>query len=242
MSKIAILSDIHGNLSALKNVLVDAEKMGAERFILLGDVIDYGMHSNEVIEELRKIDDKVICNIWGNHEYAVMNEDYGRFSSERAKISAKYTRTILTEDSIDYITDKMDAGKTVELILDGKKALCIHGIMKERYWAPIDTSSDLSSYSQYDFVLSGHNHVPHCFDEYYEIDDPKMRNKRKCIFVNPGSVGQPRNNNNRAQYCIIDFGTEEITFRKVDYDIQSEMDAFDGSVDDFYRERLRYGI
>ena len=69
-----------------------------------------------------------------------------------------------------------------------------------------------------------------------------MRNRRKCIFVNPGSVGQPRNQNNRAQYCIIDFGTEEITFRKVEYDIQSEMDAFNGKVDDYYRERLRYGV
>ena len=76
--RIAVLSDVHGNLSALRNVLEDAEKMGAKRFILLGDVIDYCMHSNEVIELLKRIDDKVICNIWGNHEYAIMNDEIGR--------------------------------------------------------------------------------------------------------------------------------------------------------------------
>ena len=69
-----------------------------------------------------------------------------------------------------------------------------------------------------------------------------MRNKKKCIFINPGSVGQPRNHNNRAQYCLLDVITGNIEMRKVEYDIQSEMDAFDGSVDDFYRIRLRDGI
>ena len=74
------------------------------------------------------------------------------------------------------------------------------------------------------------------------MNDPKMRNRKKCIFINPGSVGQPRNQNSRAQYCVIDFGTEEISFRKIEYDVQSEMDAYDGSVDDYYKERLRYGV
>ena len=241
MSKIAILSDIHGNISALKNVLADVGKMGAERFIILGDVIDYCMHSNEVIEMLKNIDDKVICNIWGNHEYAIMKDDYTRFSSQRGVDCAKYTKSILTEASFDYI-GKMDCKGMKELTIDGKKVLCVHGDMDDHYWSSVRTFSDLSSYKDYDYVLSGHGHRPHCFDEYYEIDDPKMRNRRKCIFVNPGSVGQPRNQNSRAQYCIIDFGTEEITFRKVEYDIQSEMDAFNGKVDDYYRERLRYGV
>ena len=239
--RIAVLSDIHGNISALRNVLKDAEDMGAERFIILGDMIDYCMHSNEVIESLRKIDDRIICNIWGNHEHAIMNDEYDRFSSERGKVCARYTRSILTKDSFDYIR-KMDSKGRTELKIDGKRILCVHGDIMDSYWSSIRTSSDLSSYDGYDYVLSGHSHIPHFFEEYYKIDDPKMRNKRKCIFINPGSVGQPRNQNNRAQYCIIDFGTEEITFRKVEYDIQSEMDAFNGKVDDYYRERLRYGV
>ena len=240
--RIAVLSDIHGNLSALRNVLDDAEGQGVDGFIVLGDVLDYCMHPNEAIGLLRKIDDRIVCSIWGNHEFAIMNDNYDRFSSERAIISAKHTKSILTEDSIDYINNRMDRNTEAELKIDGKRILCIHGIMKDRYWAAIDTTSDPSPYEGFDYVLSGHNHIPHFFEQYYRIDDPKMRDRRKCIFVNPGSVGQPRNHNSRAQYCIIDFVNEEITFRRIEYDIDSEMDAFDGSVDDFYKDRLRYGL
>ena len=240
--KIAVMSDIHGNISALRNVLKDAEDMGAERFIILGDTVDYCMHSNEVIELLRKIDDKVVCNIWGNHEYAIMKDDYSRFSSQRGADCARYTKSILTEGSFDYIEKNMDDSGMAELNIDGKRILCIHGDLSDHYWSSVRTTSDLTPYKDYDYVLSGHGHRPHCFDQYYEIDDPKMRNRRKCIFINPGSVGQPRNQNSRSQYCILDFGTEEISFRKVEYDIQSETDAYDGNVDDYYKERLRYGV
>ena len=240
--KIAVMSDIHGNISALRNVLKDAEAMGAERFIILGDTVDYCMHSNEVIVLLRKIDDKVVCNIWGNHEYAIMKDDYCRFSSQRGADCARYTKSILTEGSFDYIEKNMDDSGMAELNIDGKRILCVHGDLSDHYWSSVRTTSDLTPYKDYDYVLSGHGHRPHCFDQYYEIDDPKMRNRRKCIFINPGSVGQPRNQNSRSQYCILDFGTEEISFRKVEYDIQSEMDAYDGNVDDYYKERLRYGV
>ena len=241
MTRIAVLSDIHGNLSALKNVIEDAERMGAERFIILGDVIDYCMHSNEVIGILKKIDDRVICNIWGNHEYAIIEDDYGRFSSQRGADCARYTKSILTEDSFDYIRG-MERSGMAEFTIDGKRILCVHGDISDHYWSSIRPTSDLAPYGAYDYVLSGHGHRPHCFDNYYEVNDPKMRNRTKCIFINPGSVGQPRNQNSRAQYCVIDFGTEEISFRKIEYDVQSEMDAYDGSVDDYYKERLRYGV
>ena len=195
--RIAVLSDIHGNLSALRNVLEDAERMGAEKYIILGDVIDYCMHSNEAIGLLKKIDDKVLCNIWGNHEYAIMNDEYDRFSSERGKACARYTKSILTKDSFDYIR-KMGSKGRVELNIDGKKILCLHGDIMDSYWSSIRNSSDLSSYEGYDYVLSGHSHIPHFFEEFYKVEDQKMRNRKKCIFINPGSVGQPRNHNNKA--------------------------------------------
>ena len=241
-SRIAILSDIHGNLSALKNVLKDADEMGVNRFIILGDTIDYGMHSNEVIDVLRTIDDKVICNIWGNHESAVMNDDYDRFSSERGRNCARYTKSKLSEGSFDYMRDSMDSSAVKELAIAGKRVLCVHGDIFDRYWGTVSASSDKSAYAEFDYVLSGHSHVPHFFEQYYAADDPKRKNKRKCTFINPGSIGQPRNLDTRSQYCILDTASGEISFRKVEYDIQSEMDAFDGNVDDYYKERLRYGI
>ena len=66
---IAVLSDIHGNCSALESVLSDIRiNRKPDAVVLLGDLIDYGMRSNEAISIVKGIDIPVICNIWGNHE------------------------------------------------------------------------------------------------------------------------------------------------------------------------------
>ena len=104
MKRILIISDIHGNAAALDSVLHAASQKETDGIILLGDLIDYGPDSNEVIERISNIPkEKIVVNIWGNHEHAVINKDFGRFSSERGKTSAKYTRTRLTEYSLEYL-------------------------------------------------------------------------------------------------------------------------------------------
>ena len=81
--KVAILSDVHGNLRALENVLNSNIFKTVDKIILLGDLVDYGPHSNEVVELLSEYEPKIICNIIGNHEEAILKQDYSRFSSER---------------------------------------------------------------------------------------------------------------------------------------------------------------
>ena len=61
-------------------------------------------------------------------------------------------------------------------------------------------------------------------------------------FLNPGSVGQPRDHDPNAKYALIDIDTGSVLFRSVPYDIEAAMSLFDGSVDDFYRERLEFGV
>jgi len=73
-NKYIVLSDIHGNLSALQAVLDDAtKKYTVDGIIILGDLIDYGMRSNEVISEIQKLSYPIMVNLWGNHEKAVMD-------------------------------------------------------------------------------------------------------------------------------------------------------------------------
>lgn len=242
--KILILSDIHGNLNALKSVLatVSAEK-DVKLCILLGDIIDYGMRSNEAVKLISAIPYKVICNIRGNHEEAVISEDYSRFSSERGRESAKNTRRNLNEFTWDYIRNKMIASGRYEFETAGKKCLAVHGSLRDEFWKSISPSDELSAYAGYDYVFSGHSHLPHFFGYYHKIDNPATRNKKKTIFINPGSVGQPRNLNNMAQYAVLDAATEEISLKKVPYDIEGEQKTFEGQpVDEFYKIRLKGGI
>ncbi|WP_405306865.1 metallophosphoesterase family protein [Methanobrevibacter sp.] len=241
MSRIAILSDIHGNLFALEKVIDDFKDI--ESIILLGDLIDYGMQSNEVIEFIKdKLSSEIICNIWGNHEKAILTEDFNHFSSQRGVDSAKFTLSQLTAESKDYLNNELTHEGKLEFEISQKKVLAIHGSLNDYYWKSIFPDNLNGEYSNYDIVLSGHSHYPHVFQKFYEADNPELRNKKSVLFINPGSVGQPRNHNPNAQYAVLDTENMEIELRSVEYPKDKAMSLYDDSVDDFYRKRLERGI
>ena len=243
MSKYAILSDIHGNLYALNEVIIDLNNENAESIILLGDLIDYGMQSNEVVDLIRKkLSSRIICNIWGNHEKAILTEDFNHFSSKRGVDSAKFIASQLTKDSKYYLNRNLVPDGKYEFEVDGKKILAVHGSLNDNYWKAIFPDNLNGEYLSYDIVLSGHSHYPHVFQHFYEANNPDMRNKKAVLFINPGSVGQPRNHNPNAQYAILDTETMGVELRSVKYPKEDAMSLYDGSIDDFYRLRLEKGI
>lgn len=242
MRNILIMSDIHGNISALKTVLQRVPLDDLDGIVLLGDLIDYGPHSNEVIECLQKIPEElVIVNIWGNHEHAIVNAEYSRFSSERGKACAGITREQLNQNTWEYL-EKMEKSGYKEFELLGKKCLAVHGSMKDNYWKSIFSGESDDIYAAYDMVFSGHSHLPHYFSQWYASENEEYRNKKKTIFINPGSVGQPRNHNPNAHYAILDMDSMSVQLNSVSYDIEYELQAFSDKVDKFYKERLIRGI
>ena len=76
---------------------------------------------------------------------------------------------------------------------------------------------------------------------FYKVDDPSMRNKKKVIFINPGSVGQPRNHNPKAQYAVLDTD-KGASLISVPYDVELEQSLYNDQVDPFYSERLTNGV
>ena len=240
--KIGILSDIHGNKTALTAVFEDLSSDGIDSILILGDIIDYCPHSNEVIQMLREYKGSVLCNIHGNHENAILHEEYERFSSDRGRQCAKYTRDQLTAESWDYIKNVMTNSGKIELTIDNKKVLAIHGSLKDNYWDSLYPGSDTEEYSGYDYVFSGHSHLPHFFEVYYKADALLYRNKKKTIFVNPGSVGQPRNLCPFTQYAIWDTSNDSFKMKKIPYDIVKEQQCFSEQIDVFYKNRLEVGI
>ncbi len=243
MSKVAILSDIHGNLQALKEVISDLSNYDVDSIVLLGDLIDYGMQSNESVELIRKeFSSKIICNIWGNHEKAILTEDFDHFSSQRGVESAKFTALQLNDEVKDYLNDDLIHEGKLEFELDNMNALAIHGSLLDNYWKAIFPDNLNGDYCDYDIVFSGHSHYPHVFQKFYEVDNPDMRDKKSVLFINPGSVGQPRNHNPNAQYAILDTETMGVELRAVEYPVDEAMDLYDGSIDEFYQTRLKNGI
>lgn len=243
MNRILIMSDIHGNLSALNQLLCVEDINNIDGIVILGDLIDYGPRSNEVIEVIKNIPtNKILVNIWGNHEKAIVNGDDSRFSSERGRKSAHYTRKNMLPETMEYINKNMVSEGVTEFYLKDKKCLAVHGSLADVYWQSITPGEADIRYSDYDIVFSGHSHQPHFYEHFYQADNVEYRNKKKTMFVNPGSVGQPRNHNRNAQYVILETDTWSIQMKSVEYAVEEEIALFSTEVDSFYRERLRKGI
>lgn len=243
MVKYAILSDLHGNLQALQAVLEDMKGFDLAGVILLGDLIDYGMQSNEVVDCIRgEFPYDVICSLWGNHERAILLSDFTRFSSQRGVDSAKYTAGQLREDTREYLDRALIREGLFAFTLEGKRCLAVHGSLEDPYWKAITPDRLRGDYANYDMVLSGHSHYSHMFTKFYDADDPVMRNKHAVTFINPGSVGQPRNHHPEAQYAVLDMQTMAVDMRSVPYDRAAAMAMYGDNVDLFYRDRLWTGV
>lgn len=242
MAKYAVLSDIHGNLHALESVMTDIIDNNISSVILLGDLIDYGMQSNEVVNYITSSSMKFVCNIWGNHEMAILRSDFSRFSTERGLVAAKYTASHLSSSVKNYLNTALEISGYKEFDLDAKKCLAVHGSLSDPYWKSILPDNVNGNYENYDVVFSGHSHYPHVFHKFYDVNNSLMRNKKSVLFINPGSVGQPRNHNRNAQYAVFDSESMETTLKSVVYDVSAAMSLFSGEVDLFYRDRLNLGI
>lgn len=238
--RILILADIHANLNAFQAVIAGAERFSPDGAVFLGDLIDYGMRPNEVVAQMEQLPFPLVCGLQGNHEQALLNQDMSRFSSVRGVVMSEYTQDQLSVHSRNYIMG-LDAKGSAEIRVDGKRILLVHGSMDDPFWGKLAPDSAGKIYQPYDAVLSGHTHRPHYFERYYPALDSLYRGEKKTIFINPGSVGQPRNHNPLAQYAIFDTQTGEVILTGAPYSIQEEQNLYPPELPAFYKERLALG-
>ena len=242
--RLVLLSDIHANVTALQAVLVDLDGIGDfNAFALLGDLVNYGPRPNEIIDIVKGMDKPLLVNLWGNHEYSIFGGSLERFSTDRGRSVLKFTNSILTDESRHYLDAEMNHQGYQECTVEDKNFLFIHGNLDDPYWGKfsVDKMND-ERFTEYDYVISGHSHVPHYVEQFYATENPTYRNKKRTVFINPGSVGQPRNHNPLAQYGVLDTNTGNYEHRCVWYDVKKEQKLFSNSVDNFYKDRLILGI
>jgi putative phosphoesterase len=238
--KFAVFSDIHSNLTALKACCEHFCSLSINaKIVILGDYIDYGARPNETITFIKEMSPYLVIN--GNHEKGLSGSEDVYFSSQRVVAASKLTRKLLNIDSWNFV--KKHNYAKYEKICDGKNILFVHGDLYDEYWGRMPYyEMERNIYSKYDFVISGHTHTPHFVEMFYLSDDAARRNRKKTCFINPGSVGQPRNHCKYAQYAVFDTETEEVHFFKANYDIALEQSFFTDESDVFYKERLSLGI
>jgi diadenosine tetraphosphatase ApaH/serine/threonine PP2A family protein phosphatase len=201
---VAIISDVHANMEALDAVL--DEVLGMEVYFL-GDLVDYGPEPNEVINTVRE---RGVKGLLGNHDWAALTGDTKLFNA-RAAMSLKWTARQLTDKSKEYLR-----GLPPELRISfaDSEAYFTHASPDDRLWEYVDPTTHSNLFEHYLGKLGvqtiglGHTHVPYVWSE-----------EPGTVF-NPGSVGQPRDGDNRASYATLSFdgGGARVELRRVPYD------------------------
>ena len=219
--KLAIISDVHGNLEALSNVLADIDSTDVDSIICLGDGIGYGPDPEAVITEIRR---RRIPMLMGNHELALCHPDQLAWFNPLAQTSLRKSLTMLSRDSIDFIAQLPD-----HQVLD--QCLCVHGYPPDSvrtYLFQKSTEALLATFKQMcePVCFVGHTH-----DLEIVVYDGRRVDRRPLksgsvllksnerYIINVGSVGQPRDGNNNAKYAIFDTNRWELDIRFVPYDI-----------------------
>jgi putative phosphoesterase len=204
--KIGLISDVHGNLVALDVVL---EKLNhCDRIYCAGDVVGYYPFPNEVIETFIK---EGIESVMGNHDYAVANNDFWGFNPY-AEEAGRWTRKHLRKEYLEWLSK-------LPLKIETEWFNVYHGIPAddetaiEVYIFPDDPMIE-------DFlrmigrnIVVGHTHIQF------------VREFEGLLFVNPGSVGQPRDGDSRSAYAIFDTESCRVKLGRVEYDIQEVCEA-----------------
>ncbi len=247
MSKRAIISDIHGNLEALTAVLEDIRRVGVDEICCLGDVIGYGPNPRECIDQCREFK----FTLLGNHDNGALFDPEG-FSSG-AERAIFWTRKQLEDNSYEGAEERWNFLAQLPRTVREDKLLFVHGSPRSplnEYVFPEDIYNQRKIERIFGFIknycFQGHTHVPGVFTEncrFYspsEISNQYTLNHQK-LMINVGSVGQPRDNDPRSCYVILE--DSQIEFRRVEYDPGPTREKIlqIPDLDDFLGERLLDG-
>lgn len=242
--RIALLSDIHANLTALEAVLGDALNHGVDSGAwVTGDIVGYGPDPNECTEAVAAEGQKVVA---GNHDLAAV----GRIGTEEfnpyAAAAATWTSKQLDEKARSYLAGLPTREENAPFTL-------VHGSPRDPVWEYLLTVeaayANLDHFSTPGCVV-GHSHLQFFFAVSERgvppaptpVNEPVELPAADRFFVNPGSIGQPRDGDPRAAYAILDWERGTVTFRRVPYDIASTQGRMmDAGLPRPLVERLSFG-
>ncbi|MDA0835672.1 MAG: metallophosphoesterase family protein [Planctomycetota bacterium] len=246
---IAIISDIHGNLEALEAVLADIKQRDITTIYCLGDIVGYGPNPRECIDLVM---DFPLC-LLGNHDQGALFDPEGfNAGAERAIF---WTRKMLESGEPRKNEHRWEfLGELPRMKREGDY-LYVHGSARNplnEYVFPEDIYNQRKMERIFALVdkycFQGHTHIPGVFTENLNFVSPTEINEHyqlgeQKVLVNVGSVGQPRDGDNRSCYVILDQDKKTLQYIRVDYDFgKTSAKIYDiPDLDNFLGDRLKDG-
>lgn len=242
--RIAIISDIHSNIEALTEVFRVIDKSKVDRIVSLGDVVGYGASPNPCCELVRT---NAEVTLLGNHDAAVAGRMDYSFYYDAARHALDWSASVVSDEnlawlrSLPYTYRIGDVGFCHGSPIEPRAYEYIFALEQAREITPF--SGDLP-----EVTFIGHSHLCKAFaigsGEVNDVVAQKfgIRKGYKYI-ISVGSVGQPRDYDNRACFVIHDTEARTVEYMRVEYDIQaSAQKIFDADLALNFGKRLFLGV
>jgi diadenosine tetraphosphatase ApaH/serine/threonine PP2A family protein phosphatase len=223
--RIAILSDIHGNLEALEATLQDVRLKVCDRIVCLGDIVGYGANPQECVERIRSVvwaDEQGEYVVKGNHDDAASGGDDSFFNRD-AQRAIRWAKDQLDPDIRRWLAN-LPMDRRI-----GDRVYLVHSSpVDPPQWNYVVSMPDAYGAFQHfteQMCFIGHSHVPFHVAKHRTEDEVLVEpdNSLKVLeeyqyLSNVGSVGQPRDGDPRACYVVVDLDQNTIDRHRVDYD------------------------
>jgi diadenosine tetraphosphatase ApaH/serine/threonine PP2A family protein phosphatase len=242
--KIGIFSDTHANLEALTAVMDAFEEEGVGKLVCLGDTVGYGANPNECCDIVRG---KAAFTILGNHDAAVAGRMDYSYYYDAARQALDLHAAMLTPGNMTWLQSLPYE------VREGHISFC-HGSPLnleefEYIFAPEQAARCLPEWERLaDVTFIGHSHLCKSFaldrDDVHEVVAQKfeLRPGHKYI-ISVGSVGQPRDYDNRASYTVYDSEARLFEFKRISYDIDTAAQKiFSAKLERNFGNRLFIGV
>jgi len=239
----AIFSDIHSNLEALQAIIEAYKKEHIDQYLCIGDIVGYAGNPNECIE---KIEGLAINCIAGNHDWAAVDLFSIEYFNPEAASAIVWTEHHLTDKSKHFL-------ESLKLTYKNKDLTLTHGTLENPGDFDYMTDAYIAKKSfellENNICFVGHTHTPGIFMKdaaerisYFQKSAIEIKKDIRYI-INVGSVGQPRDNDNRAAYCIYDTDKKEVSIKRIGYDIQAARNKIiEAGLPRFLADRLLSGL
>ncbi|HEV2046138.1 MAG TPA: metallophosphoesterase family protein [Chthoniobacterales bacterium] len=238
--RFAIFSDIHANLEAFEAVMADARDRKCTDFVCLGDVVGYNANPHECVARVREMDCPIVK---GNHDEQASLIESSRDFNEMAEQAIQWTRDNLTEEDKDWLRDLLFQRQVRDFTI-------VHATLDTpQQWGYVFNNLDAAAsftYQHTTVCFFGHTHVPMAFirdDGVHRVRIEQLRiEPSKKYFINVGSVGQPRDADWRAAYCVYDIENNSVEQRRVKYDVAAaQKKIIEAGLPHVLAERLAIG-
>jgi predicted phosphodiesterase len=238
--KIAIFSDIHANLEALEAVLADAETQGCDSYICLGDVVGYNADPAECLERVRGMGCPVVK---GNHDQDCGHDTSLEMMNPVAAEALRWTREQLTPEQRTWLA-------RLRMVRQVHDFTIVHSTLDQpNSWNYVTNKFDAManfSYQVTPVCFYGHTHVPRVFVRDSRVQEVPAENialeTGSKYFINTGSVGQPRDGDWRASYCVYNLDDHVVNFRRLEYDIKTaQKKILAAGLPESLAERIEHG-